>query len=56
MASTTPVSPHGSSLVTASWDGTAKLWEAVPWPALAAIGDNSVSFDQRLHRFREGEL
>lgn len=35
------------------FNGTAKIWEAVPWDQLEAIGDSKTPVEEKLRRWRE---
>ncbi len=45
--------PNGRQVATTWRDGTARLYDAVPWPALAAIGGPDTPFEDRLRIWRQ---
>ena len=46
-------SPDGSTIVTASDKGEARLWKTIPWNELAQLGDDGIDMDDRLRLWSE---
>jgi WD40 repeat protein len=45
-------SPDGHRILTAHTDGTARLWDGVPWEEVGDTDDSSTSFEEQLESWR----
>ncbi len=46
-------SPDGRTIAAPLLDGTVQLWDTIPWPELDALGDDSLSFEDRVQLWRD---